>query len=286
MRGGAQAHLIEADDDRSYVVKFTNNPQGGKRILINEVIYSLLCQEFGIDTPEVAYVVLDENFLRCNPDVFMTEGRKEFAVETGLHFGSQCPGLPGLTSIYDFFPDELLPELHNRYDFLGALVLDKWLSNQDARQSIFFRARVLLPSGEKDARWIVQMIDHGNTLQGTDWVLRDSPLQGLCGRLAVYGNVDIQHFDPWLDRLADLKFSALEEIFDVLPSEWIGTDGPELRRLLSTLYTRRQMTRSLVAESLQWIHARQSRKRDSLVSSVESYRSLLETTERSCAIGG
>jgi hypothetical protein len=35
MRGGAQAHLIEADDGHFYVVKFRNNPQG-RRILVNE----------------------------------------------------------------------------------------------------------------------------------------------------------------------------------------------------------------------------------------------------------
>ena len=35
MRGGAQAHLIEADDGNFYVVKFRNNPQH-RRILVNE----------------------------------------------------------------------------------------------------------------------------------------------------------------------------------------------------------------------------------------------------------
>ena len=35
MRGGAQAHLIEAHDGNYYVVKFRNNPQH-RRILVNE----------------------------------------------------------------------------------------------------------------------------------------------------------------------------------------------------------------------------------------------------------
>src|ERR1035438_6617674 len=35
MRGGAQAHLLEADDGKWYVVKFRNNPQH-RRVLVNE----------------------------------------------------------------------------------------------------------------------------------------------------------------------------------------------------------------------------------------------------------
>ena len=42
MRGGANAHLMLADDDCFYVVKFRNNPQH-PRILVNELIaYTLL----------------------------------------------------------------------------------------------------------------------------------------------------------------------------------------------------------------------------------------------------
>ena len=33
MRGSAQAHLLECDDGSFYVVKFSNNPQGGRRVL-------------------------------------------------------------------------------------------------------------------------------------------------------------------------------------------------------------------------------------------------------------
>ena len=37
MRGGAQAHLLEADDGNWYVVKFRNNPQH-HRVLVNELL--------------------------------------------------------------------------------------------------------------------------------------------------------------------------------------------------------------------------------------------------------
>jgi len=39
MRGGAQSHLLEADDGQFYIVKFQNNPQH-RRILVNELVAS------------------------------------------------------------------------------------------------------------------------------------------------------------------------------------------------------------------------------------------------------
>src|ERR1039458_10482114 len=41
MRGGAQSHLMEADDGQWYVVKFRNNPQH-HRVLVNELLASRL----------------------------------------------------------------------------------------------------------------------------------------------------------------------------------------------------------------------------------------------------
>jgi hypothetical protein len=55
--GGAQAHLIEADDGYSYVVKFLNNPQG-HRILTNEFIASQLMQAMALSTPVIALITL------------------------------------------------------------------------------------------------------------------------------------------------------------------------------------------------------------------------------------
>ena len=41
MRGGAQSHLLEADDGNWYVVKFRNNPQHW-RVLVNELLCGAL----------------------------------------------------------------------------------------------------------------------------------------------------------------------------------------------------------------------------------------------------
>ena len=56
MRGGAQAHLIEAADGHCYVVKFLNNPQH-RRILVNEWIASVFLRYLGISSGSTVDVV-------------------------------------------------------------------------------------------------------------------------------------------------------------------------------------------------------------------------------------
>src|ERR1041384_6424837 len=96
MRGGAQAHLVEADDGHWYVVKFRNNPQH-RRILVNELVASVFLDYLRIAAPETALVHISGGFLADNPDVHITMGTRQIAVEPGWHFGSRYPGDPGRT---------------------------------------------------------------------------------------------------------------------------------------------------------------------------------------------
>jgi hypothetical protein len=136
MRGGAQAHLLECDDGRFYVVKFRNNPQH-RRILVNEWLASAFLNYLQISTPETAIVDLPADFLASNPGIHIQLGSRHQPIEPGWHFGSRYPGDPAKVIVYDFIPDLLLDKVVNRNEFLGALVFDKWIGNADARQSIF-----------------------------------------------------------------------------------------------------------------------------------------------------
>src|SRR5580658_9166895 len=120
MRGGAQAHLLEASDGHAYVVKFLNNPQH-RRILVNEWISSVFLNYLGISTPEVAIVRVTETFLRENPEAHFQRGTGRIELEPGWHFGSRFPGDPGRTAVYDFLPDSLLQHVENLNDFRGVL---------------------------------------------------------------------------------------------------------------------------------------------------------------------
>src|ERR1039457_1277237 len=123
MRGGAQAHLIEAVDGHCYVVQFLNNPQH-RRILVNEWLASVFLRYLGISTPETVVIRVTQAFLDENPEVCLQLGSRRQPVELGWHFGSRFPGDPARLVVYDFLPDTLLAQVENRTDFLGMLAFD------------------------------------------------------------------------------------------------------------------------------------------------------------------
>src|ERR1700757_4877457 len=88
MRGGAQAHLLEADDGNCYVVKFRNNPQH-HRVLVNELISATFLEYLKIATPECAIIQATPQFLAANPEIHMSMGTRRTEVEPGWHFGSR-----------------------------------------------------------------------------------------------------------------------------------------------------------------------------------------------------
>src|SRR4051812_9050798 len=181
MRGGAQSHLLEADDGHCYVVKFRNNPQH-RRVLINELVSSVLLEYLRISAPATALLRVTSEFLSDHPDVHLTLGARRLDVEPGWHFGSQYPGDPARTAVYDFLPDALLPSVVNLEDFRGILVFDKWAGNADGRQCIFYRASVRVGRGAAKSGFVARMIDHGYAFNGPHWDFPDSPLQGLYAR--------------------------------------------------------------------------------------------------------
>ncbi len=82
MRGGAQAHLIEASDSAFYVVKFTNNPQH-RRILVNEWLASAFLRYLQIHVPETAPIELTQEFIESNPELYLSIGTRREPVPAG-----------------------------------------------------------------------------------------------------------------------------------------------------------------------------------------------------------
>lgn len=254
MRGGAQAHLMECDDDHFYVVKFLNNPQH-RRILTNEWFASIFLNYLQISTPATAMVNLSSEFLAENPDVHIQLGSRRLAVESGWHFGSRYPGDPAKVMVYDFIPDLLMEKIVNRAEFLGVLAFDKWMGNADARQSIFFRARVQQwsPSAQDPPQrlgFVAHMMDHGYVFDGPHWTFSDSPLQGLYFRPGVYRDVtSLDDFEPWLDRLVHFPEEVVDQAQKQIPPAWLAGDEPLLEALLEKLMSRRKRIPDLIRDS-------------------------------------
>ena len=255
MRGGAQSHLVEADDGRFYVVKFQNNPQH-RRILVNELVASALLEYLQISAPEAALIEVSEEFLRENPEVAIELGSSRMPVAAGWHFGSLYPGDPQKVAVYDFVPDTLLHKVRNLSDFLGALVFDKWVANADGRQAVFFRARVRewVPSaGEAHALtmgFVAMMIDQGFAFNGPQWDFPESPVQGLYLRKLVYENVEsLAQFEPWLARVENFPEELVDRAAKQVPPEWIAGEEDEFEQMLEKLLRRRKRVGELISDA-------------------------------------
>jgi hypothetical protein len=254
MRGGAQAHLLECDDGHFYVVKFRNNPQH-RRILINEWIASVFLNYLQISTPETALVNLPADFIAANDDLHIQLGSRRQPIEPGWHFGSRYPGDPAKVMVYDFIPDVLLDKVVNRKEFLAALVFDKWIGNADARQAIFFRARIeqglaVAPRPRERQGFVAQMMDHGYIFDGPHWLFTDSPLQGLYFRPSVYLQVrSFRDFEPWLDQVVHFPEEVVDQALKQLPPEWLDGDAAALETMLTKLMSRRKRVPDLIRSS-------------------------------------
>lgn len=262
MRGGAQAHLIEAGDGHCYVVKFVNNPQH-RRVLINDWIGTAFLRYLGLSVPEWALVQITPEFIAANPQMYIQLGPNRYAPEAGWHFGSRFPGDPIRTVVYDYLPDVLLQGVANRAEFAGVLAFDQWTGNADSRQAIFYRAHVKefvagvggasrtggVSAVKKEPKqsFVGQMIDHGFLFDGPNWRFGDSPIRGLYHRPTIYQGVrSLADFEPWLDRIVHFPEDVVDQTLKQIPTAWIGTDEDALRKLMEQLLRRRKRVPDLI----------------------------------------
>jgi len=253
MRGGAQAHLLEADDGDYYIVKFQNNPQH-RRILVNEFIAAEILTHLQIACPGHRIVQLSPEFLESNPEVHLQTGTRRTGIAPGWHFGSRHPGNPEVMAVYDFIPDALLNQVANAEQFLAVLAFDRWVGNADGRQTIFFRAQLkdwLTRPGVPPRKlgFVALMIDHGFAFNGPHWDFADSAITGLYPRRIVYDSVrTLKDFEPWIDRIASFPEEVFDKALRQIPPMWIEGDESKLEQLLESLLRRRKRIAGLLEE--------------------------------------
>jgi len=253
MRGGAQAHLLQASDGHFYVVKFLGNPQH-RRVLTNELVSGIILKYLQVASPETTLIEITREFLQENPDVYLTSSNRRLEVEPGWHFGSRYPGDPAVVAVYDFVPEILLGQVNNLTDFLGCMVFDKWAGNADGRQSVFVRAPLAdwFPEQRAHPRklgFLTLMIDHGFVFNGPHWEFVDAPAYGLYHRRMVYeGVTGLESFEPWLSRVEHFPDDVLDRATRGIPPQWIAGEEDALEKLLELLMKRRKKLRGLLEE--------------------------------------
>lgn len=239
MRGGAQSHLMRCSDGNFYIVKFRNNPQH-PRILANELLASGLAEHIGLPVPATAVVEVDQCLVENETSLRIELLHNSVACEAGLHFGSQYVADPLKSRVWDYMPAEVLYTVRNLEDFLGVLVLDKWLGNTDARQAVFWRL-----SGQRKYR--ASFIDHGYCFNVGDWNFPDYPLRGVFAKNEVYEAVQgWDSFEPWLSRVEQLEEEKIWEIASAIPPAWYGSAWKELEALVQALIARQPAVRDLI----------------------------------------
>jgi hypothetical protein len=274
MRGGANSHLMLAGGDY-YVVKFRNNPQH-PRVLVNELICYVLLNYLQLPVPGWEIVDVPAELIEAVPELVMEVGREQRRCEPGLQFGSRYPVDPLRQAVYDYLPVSLLRAVLNADSFCGMLAFDKWVSNANGRQAVFFRdrARRWLPAvgnraGAPGPRaspgsgaaartgvspaslvYVAAMIDHGFAFEAQNWSFSDSPERGLYSRREVYEAVGgFDAFEPWLERIRNCSSDVLDDVYKKVPPEWHGGDWDSLEALLEQLYRRRGHVPELVRDA-------------------------------------
>jgi hypothetical protein len=238
MRGGAQAQLLRCNDNRYYVVKFPNNPQGGVRILVNELLGFRLAQLMGLPIQEGEIIRVPEILIRGSEEMLIELRHLNVPCQSGLCFGSRYPGYPKPVQAYDALPESYLNKVSNLTAFAGMLVFDQWTCNTDGRQVIFVE--------ESTGHFRASMIDQGLCFNGSEWTFPDSSLRGIYRQQAVYESVDEADFEYWTDRMERLEAETIISVGERIPCEWCSLDKDHLNRLLEKLVARKKRIRELL----------------------------------------
>lgn len=240
MRGGAQSQLMLGSDNRLWVVKFQNNPQG-VRVLANELIATRLAEAIGLTVPKCDVIEVSAWLAENSSGLVVDAGRR--GVERcapGLQFGSQFVGglMPG--QVVDYLPEVQMSELRNRAEFAGMLLIDKWTSNSNGRQAVFERK-------PREKKYRAIFVDQGYCFNAESWNFPDIPLRGVFARNSVYRAVTgWESFEPWLSRVENFAADALWAIAESVPPEWYGGDTRAIEMLMEAMLKRRSLVRELV----------------------------------------
>ncbi|HEY2392249.1 MAG TPA: HipA family kinase [Candidatus Angelobacter sp.] len=239
MRGGAQSHLMRADDGHFYVVKFQNNPQH-LRVLANELLATRLAESVGLPVPVAEIITVKEWLIKNTPELRLDAAGLSAHYKPGLQFGARYVCDPAEGQVFDYLPESMLPKVKNLAAFAGMLAVDKWLGNANGRQAVFWKK-------PQERKYTATFIDQGYCFNAGEWDFPDSALRGVYARNFVYQQVSgWESFEPWLSRIEGLAPATIEGIAGAVPPEWTGNDWGALEKLIEKIVERRSKVRELI----------------------------------------
>lgn len=236
--GGAQSQLLLGSDQRLWVVKFKNNPQG-TRILVNEFLASRLAIGIGLSTPEVAVISVDQEFIDASPNMCMLDTNSQAkAFAPGRNVASLFAGGLMPRQVLDEISSDQLLKTKNLCEFAGVLAFDRWVRNCDYRQVAFSRS-------SRSKHYRAYFIDQGYCFGGSSWAFKGAFSRGLSRFGSVYAHIKgWSDFEPWLSRIENMAESQILQHVAAIPREWYQQETSALEVLSSALISRRQDVRA------------------------------------------
>jgi hypothetical protein len=209
-QGTAQAHIFADADGVEYLVKATNNPQGGK-VVVNDLVGGLALEWLGVLRPPTAIVTVPQALIDATPDAKFSNGQKFGAGEA---FG--CAYWPSE-------PPQSVPSssIVNLRDVAGAIALDAWFHNNDNRQ---WRGKLHQISPTKTFEFFP--VDQGHCiaqnwddkLAGGNTTLRDAPFALDADQLIRLA----EYMEEYAQRLASFTTADAQHLVSEVPASWLN----------------------------------------------------------------
>jgi hypothetical protein len=210
LRGGSQPFLAQASDGFHYVVKFTNNPQGGN-LSFNESAGNELFTACGLPVAAWKPLLLTDDFIDSNPDCWMRTPEGVLRPNAGLCFGSRYLGIVG-QRLLEILPGTSFSRVRDRKSFWLARLIDVCSEHADNRQAIF------VPDADG---WLDPFfVDHGHLFGGPNGAIRPR-LQASCYLdLRIYTDISSGEVDDILRLAREVDIDGLWRRINALPQDW------------------------------------------------------------------
>lgn len=239
MRGGSQAHFMQASDGNYYIVKFQNTPQH-VRVLANEFLATKIGLALGLPVAPVEIIDVSSWLITNTPGLQIQTESSLLPCESGLQLASRYAGDLWQGHVTDHMPEIMLDRVANAYELVQMLAFDKWLGNCDGRQAVFIKPRT-------ERLYRMTCIDQGYCFNAAEWTFPNHPLHGIYHHKSVYQSITgWDFFEPVLSRIESFDPETLWEIKTEIPSDWYQGDTEGLTRLVETLLLRREAVRDLI----------------------------------------
>lgn len=235
--GGSLPAIVEGDDDGMYVLKFRGAGQGPKA-LIAEWVAGELGRALGLPVPEIAFVSLDPELARTEPD---SEIQALIKASAGLNLGLDY--LPGSVT-FDPIAEKVEPELASSIIWFDAYVTNIDRTPRNTNMLMWHRR--------------LWLIDHGAALYfHHDWknILERSraPFPMIKDHVLLKSATALREVDTTLS--GRLTSQVIEGIVKLIPESWLAGDAPggvEQRRddYLNYLLNRLKPPRAFLEEAI------------------------------------